>query len=158
MEHTESRPEYQSVAAAGGRTKENQRSGPNPGATISESVARGIDAIGQAGTEVMSPVGSDLLSLRSEFIKLNETVTKFISGAGSEAAKTAREVTSNVAGQVGYAAGDLADKGAEMASAASKQVQSFASELESIARRNPIGTMAGAVAIGVLIGLAGRRK
>ncbi len=158
MEHIGSRSEYQSVVADGGRTKENQHSEANPRATIAETATRGRDAIGQVGTEAMSSIGSDLLSLRSEFMKFNETVTKFMSRAGGEAAKTTREVTANLAGQVGDAAGDLADKGSEMASSASKQVQTFASELESIARRNPIGTMAGAIAIGVLIGLAGRRK
>lgn len=59
--------------------------------------------------------------------------------------------------QVGGVASDLAGKGAEMASAASDQAKSFASELENMARRNPIGAMAGAVMVGVLIGLLGRR-
>jgi len=45
-----------------------------------------------------------------------------------------------------------------MASAASDQAKSFASELENMARRNPLGAIAGAVAIGVLIGLLGRRR
>ena len=31
-------------------------------------------------------------------------------------------------------------------------------ELETMARRNPLGTLAGAVAIGVLIGIMGRRS
>ena len=44
-----------------------------------------------------------------------------------------------------------------MASAATGQAKSFASELASMARRNPIGAMAGAVVVGVLIGLMGRR-
>ena len=40
-----------------------------------------------------------------------------------------------------------------MASAASEQAKTFASELESVARRNPLGAIAGAVLFGVLIGL-----
>ena len=55
-------------------------------------------------------------------------------------------------------ASELADKGAEMASAASDQVKSFGSEIENMARRNPIGVLAAAVVIGVLIGLMGRRS
>jgi ElaB/YqjD/DUF883 family membrane-anchored ribosome-binding protein len=63
-----------------------------------------------------------------------------------------------VADQVGGVASDLADRGAGMASAASDQAKSFASELENMARRNPIGAIAGAVVVGVLIGLMGRRS
>jgi ElaB/YqjD/DUF883 family membrane-anchored ribosome-binding protein len=81
-----------------------------------------------------------------------------MSQAGSEAAKSAREVTSNVAGQIGGVASDLADKGAEMASTASDRAKSLGTELENMARRNPIGALAGAVVLGVLIGLMGRRS
>jgi len=63
-----------------------------------------------------------------------------------------------VAGRVGDVANDLADRGAEMASTATQQAKSFASELENMARRNPIGALAGAVVIGVMIGLFGRRS
>jgi ElaB/YqjD/DUF883 family membrane-anchored ribosome-binding protein len=102
--------------------------------------------------------GLDLQSLRSDLNSLKDMVTKFVSQSGSEVAKSAREVTSNVAGQVGDVASDLADKGAEMASAASKQAKTFGSELENMARRNPIGVIAGAVVIGVLIGMLARRS
>jgi ElaB/YqjD/DUF883 family membrane-anchored ribosome-binding protein len=101
--------------------------------------------------------GLDLQSLRSDLNSLKDMVTKFVSQSG-EVAKSAREVTSNVAGQVGDVASNLADKGAEMASAASKQAKTFGSELENMARRNPIGVIAGAVVIGVLIGMLARRS
>ena len=45
-----------------------------------------------------------------------------------------------------------------MASTATDQAKTFASELESMARRNPIGAMAGAVMVGILIGMLGRRN
>jgi ElaB/YqjD/DUF883 family membrane-anchored ribosome-binding protein len=45
-----------------------------------------------------------------------------------------------------------------MTSLASEQAKTVASELESMARRNPLGAIAGAVLIGVLIGLVGRRN
>jgi ElaB/YqjD/DUF883 family membrane-anchored ribosome-binding protein len=105
----------------------------------------------------MNSAGVDLQSLRADLNGLKDTVAKFVSQAGSEAAKSAREVTSNVTDQVGGVASDLAGKGAQVASAASDQAKSFASELENMARRNPIGAMAGAVVVGVLIGLLGRR-
>jgi ElaB/YqjD/DUF883 family membrane-anchored ribosome-binding protein len=46
----------------------------------------------------------------------------------------------------------------EMAGSAKQQVTTFASELEAMTRRNPLGTVAGAVMAGVLIGLLARRR
>ena len=151
------RSESQSFAAAGGRSKDSPRETTGSGPSISESVSRGSDAIGAAASDAMNSAGADLQSLRADLNSLRDTVAKFVSQAGSEAAKSAREVTSNVTDQVGGVASDLAGKGAQMASAASDQAKSFASELENMARRNPIGAMAGAVVVGVLIGLLGRR-
>jgi ElaB/YqjD/DUF883 family membrane-anchored ribosome-binding protein len=52
-------------------------------------------------------------------------------------------------------AGDAAGK---MAQTATRQVTTFASELEAMAKRNPLGTIAGAVVVGVLIGLLARGR
>jgi ElaB/YqjD/DUF883 family membrane-anchored ribosome-binding protein len=159
MEHSGARSESQSFAATGNQFKDSPRGGATgSGPSIAESVVRGKEAIGTAANDAMNSAESDLQALRTDLNSLKDTVAKFVSQAGSEAAKSAREVTSNVAGQVGGVANDLADKGAEMASAASAQAKSFASELENMARRNPIGALAGAVVIGVLIGLMGRRS
>jgi ElaB/YqjD/DUF883 family membrane-anchored ribosome-binding protein len=116
------------------------------------------DAIFAVTTEAMNSAGSDLTALRADLNGLKDTVTKFISQVSSEAAKSAREVTSSVADQVGGVATDYVGKGAEMTSAASEQAKTVVSELENIARRNPLGAIAGAVLIGVLIGLLGRRN
>jgi ElaB/YqjD/DUF883 family membrane-anchored ribosome-binding protein len=154
MEHVESLPEY--LTAEGGRIKENQRSGSS---SVADSVTEGKEAIGTVVTEAMSLVEkSDLRSLRSELKHLNEIVTKLAARAGNEVSKSSHEIASNVATQVNDAASDFAEKGVEMAATASKQAKTFASEIESLARLNPIGAMAGAVAIGVLIGLVGRRS
>ena len=55
-------------------------------------------------------------------------------------------------------ASDLAERGANAALVATDQAKTFASELENIARRNPLGAIAGAVLVGVLIGAMGRRS
>ncbi len=123
-----------------------------------DSVARGKDAISAATAEAMNSAGSDLTALRADLNGLKDTVTKFISQVSSEAAKSAREVTSSVADQVGSVATDYVGKGADMTSAASEQAKTVASELESMARRNPLGAIAGAMLIGVFIGLLGRRN
>jgi len=156
MEHGNTRSESQHFG--GGQLKENARGSGASAPSVSESVTRGKEAIGAAATDAMNSAGTDLQSLRSDLNSLKDTVAKFVSQAGGEAAKSAREVTSNLAGQVGSVASDVAGKSAEMASAASDQAKTFASELEGMARRNPIGAIAGALLVGVLIGVMGRRS
>ena len=53
---------------------------------------------------------------------------------------------------------DLTNRGSQLASTAGDQAKTFAAELEGMARRNPLGALAGAVAIGVFIGVMGRRN
>jgi ElaB/YqjD/DUF883 family membrane-anchored ribosome-binding protein len=152
------RPGSPPFASPGGQAKDPHGGPPGSRSSISESLERGKEAVGTAANDAMNSAGSDLQSLRNDLNNLKETVTKFVSQASSEAAKSAREVTSSVASQVGGVAHDLADRGADMASAATDQARSFASELENMARRNPLGAIAGAVVVGVLIGLMGRRS
>jgi ElaB/YqjD/DUF883 family membrane-anchored ribosome-binding protein len=101
---------------------------------------------------------TDLQSLREDLNNLKDTVAEFVSQAGTDAVKTARGVTSNVASQVGNATSSVAEKGSEIATTASKQAKTFASELETLGRNNPIGAMAAAMMVGVLIGLIGRGR
>jgi ElaB/YqjD/DUF883 family membrane-anchored ribosome-binding protein len=46
----------------------------------------------------------------------------------------------------------------EMAETATHQMKTFASELQAMTQRNPLGTLAGAVMAGVLIGLFMRNR
>jgi ElaB/YqjD/DUF883 family membrane-anchored ribosome-binding protein len=142
---------------------------PKP-ASVSESLNRGKDAIGAAAGEAMTAAASDLQAIRNDLNSLKDTLAKFIVQAGSEAARSARDASSSVADQVAGkvkgavgdtvedVAGGLADKGVEFASTAGEQAKSFAAELEAMARRNPLGALAGALAIGFLIGVWGRRS
>ena len=97
---------------------------------------------------------AELKALRSDLNNLKDTVTNFIARATSGAAKSARDLTTNIAEQ----AGDIADRGADVASAASTQAKNLANEFEAMARRNPLSVVAGALLVGVLIGMMGRRS
>jgi ElaB/YqjD/DUF883 family membrane-anchored ribosome-binding protein len=122
--------------------------------SAASSINRGKEGVSAAVSDAMDAGGADLKALQSDLGNLKETGAKFISRASDEAVKSAREI----AGQVSTAASDIAEKGANVASAATDQAKTWVTELENIARRNPLGTLAGAVVVGVLIGMMGRRS
>ena len=121
--------------------------------SLASSISRGKEALGTAASEALEAGGADFKALQRDLSELKETLAKIISRAGDETAKSAREI----GGQVSSAAGDIAERGANVASVATEQAKSLATELENIARRNPLGALVGAVAVGILIGRMGRR-
>jgi ElaB/YqjD/DUF883 family membrane-anchored ribosome-binding protein len=150
-----------------------QQSPPKGGRpSVGESLSRGKDALGNVAAGAMADASSDLDALRNDLASLKNTLARFMTEAGGEAAKSAREVSSSMAGHVGDVAGhvgdvaghvgdkasDLADKGVRFAATTGDQAKSLAAEIEAFARRNPLGALAGAVAVGFIIGLWGRRS
>jgi ElaB/YqjD/DUF883 family membrane-anchored ribosome-binding protein len=89
---------------------------------------------------------------------LKDTISRFVSQTGGDAAKTVRSMSQTVASQVSSAAGGVADAGSDLASSAKEHAKTFASELEAMARRNPLGTIAGALVVGVIIGMMSRGR
>jgi ElaB/YqjD/DUF883 family membrane-anchored ribosome-binding protein len=152
MEQKSARPEAQPYSSPG-----TGSSYPKPN-SVGDSISRGKDAISDAANNAARSTGSDLQAIQNDLNSLKDTLSRFMSEAGTQAAKSARDATSNLAGQVSDVAGDLADRGSQLVSSAGDQAKTFASELEIMARRNPLGALAGAVAIGVLIGIMGRRS
>jgi ElaB/YqjD/DUF883 family membrane-anchored ribosome-binding protein len=150
MDQKSSRPEGQSFGT--GQFKDPKAN------SVSDSLNRGNDAIAAAANDAVDSSGSDLQAIRNDLNNLKDTLSRFMSQASNETVKTARQVTSNVVGQVSDVASDLADRGGQYVTSASDQAKTFATEVENMARRNPLGALAGAVAIGVLIGLMGRRS
>jgi hypothetical protein len=80
-------------------------------------------------------------------------------------AETARDAVDAVQTKVGdaldrcqFTVSRAGDSASEMAGMATHQVKTFASELEAIAKRNPLGTIAGAVVVGGFIGLLARGR
>ena len=100
---------------------------------------------GSSGRTTTGDVNADLNNLRSDFNALKDSVTDYISKSSSDALDSAKKATS-----------DVANKASDLASAASEQAKTFASELERMGRNNPLGAIAGAVLVGVVIGLIGR--
>jgi ElaB/YqjD/DUF883 family membrane-anchored ribosome-binding protein len=125
----------------------------SPQESVASSISRGKEAVSAAASDAMDTAGANLKALQGDLSDLKETGAKLVSRASEEAAKSAREI----AGQVSTAANDLAERGANVASVASDHAKTLVTELENIARRNPLGALAGAVVVGVLIGMMGRR-
>src|SRR6516164_5454542 len=63
-----------------------------------------------------------------------------------------------VASQVGSTTSGVTDAGSELASPAKEHAKTLASELAGMARRNPLGTIAGALLVGVVIGMMSRGR
>jgi ElaB/YqjD/DUF883 family membrane-anchored ribosome-binding protein len=145
--------------AGASQFKENLRgSMASVGASVSDSVASSRDAIGAAASGAVGAATNDVQALRTDFNRLKDTMSTMMAQMTQEAAKSAREVSSNVVGRVGDVADDIARRGGAMASSATEQANSFVSELESLVRRNPMGAVASAVMAGILIGALGRRR
>jgi ElaB/YqjD/DUF883 family membrane-anchored ribosome-binding protein len=99
-----------------------------------------------------------LSELRQDMASLKSTISRFASQAGDEAAKTVRGAGETLAAQVGSAASGVADMSSDLATSAKEHAKTFASELEGMAKRNPLGTIAGALVVGVVIGLMSRGR
>jgi hypothetical protein len=127
------------------------RSGSPQGATA------GSDADmlkGQAGDGLPDSVSS----LRADVASLKDAIANLVSKAGGNTAATMRDVGQSVASQVGNAATSAAEAGSDLAASAKERAKTFGAELEGMARRNPLGTLAGALLVGVVIGIMSRGR
>jgi ElaB/YqjD/DUF883 family membrane-anchored ribosome-binding protein len=108
--------------------------------------------------EAPSRLGDDVSGLRAEISKMHDTLSKFVSEAGGPAARAVRNAGEALASHVGSTASGLATTSAEMASSETGQIKTFATELERVARKNPLGALAGALTLGIVIGLIMRGR
>ena len=104
---------------------------------------------GRTAGSSASDINADLDTLRADFNALKDTVTNYVTKRSSDALDTAKKATSGVTDQIGHTASGIANT-------ASEQAKTFASELERMSRNNPLGALAGALLVGVVIGMIGR--
>ena len=107
---------------------------------------------------VTASLGETLSQLSRDMASLKNTFALLASQAGGEAAKTMRNMSDAVASQVGDAASGVADTSFDLATPAKQYAKTFASELEAMARRNPLGTIAGTLLVGVIVGMMTRGR
>jgi ElaB/YqjD/DUF883 family membrane-anchored ribosome-binding protein len=130
----------------------------NPKGSVSDALGRGGAGIAQSAGAAGESLAEDVGKLRADLASMQQTMMKFMADAGDEAAKSARNVGQAVASQMGAATSDFVQAGSEMASQAKDQMKTFASELESTARKNPLGTLAATLVVGVVIGMMSRGR
>src|SRR3989442_1063943 len=102
---------------------------------VGQEFRRAKDEIAQTAASAREDLSDDLRRLNEDVAKLKDTVT---------------QLTKSVAAQVGSAAGDI---GAEIASSAKDQASSVVTEFEKMARENPMAVVAGALCLGLVLGL-----
>jgi ElaB/YqjD/DUF883 family membrane-anchored ribosome-binding protein len=125
---------------------------------VGDALDRGTSDLADSASAARDSFAEDLSNLRADLARMQETVSRFASEASSNATRTVRDVGQAVASEVGSAASELAEAGSEMASSAKEQVKTVASGLEGMARKNPLGTLAASLLVGVIIGMMSRRR
>jgi ElaB/YqjD/DUF883 family membrane-anchored ribosome-binding protein len=123
---------------------------------IGASFERGKSSIAEAANATGGELATDLSNLRADAVKLQEALSRLTSEIGTQTARGVRDVGSTVADRVGSVASDVARGGADVAASATAQAKTFASELEGMARKNPLGTLACTLLVGVVIGMITR--
>lgn len=121
----------------------------------------GTSSTGSSSGTSGSSSKDDTSSLRAELDSLKEQVTAFVTKTSNDAMRSARETTAGYANQMSNKASEFANTATEqaksLANSATEQAKTLTSELERIGRNNPLGAIAGALLVGVVIGLIGRR-
>jgi ElaB/YqjD/DUF883 family membrane-anchored ribosome-binding protein len=125
---------------------------------VGDALDRGRSGLADAARAAGDSLSDDVAKLRDDMAQMQKTFAKFASQAGSEAVKTAQNVGSAVASQAGDVASQVGEAASEYASAATQQVKTFASEVENMARKNPLGTIGATLLVGVVIGMMSRGR
>lgn len=103
-------------------------------------------------------MNEEINSLKTDLLSLKQSLANLTSKAASNTIGMATDATSKVSDSVTGAASLIADKSTDMATAVSKGARSLSVEVEEMTRRNPLPALAGAVVVGMLIGMASRGR
>jgi ABC-type transporter Mla subunit MlaD len=125
------------VEAAGANVKKEAESGAG---RVGEEIQRAKEQISQTAATARDDVSENLRALSDDIARLKDTV------AG---------IAKTVGVQIGDAASDITS---EIASSAKDQAGTVVAEFERVARRNPLAVVAGALCVGMVIGLMSGRR
>jgi hypothetical protein len=140
---------------------------------IAKLVSKAKDdlAKGDLARDELNNVQEAIINMNNLQGNLQENIANLVAKAKDDlakgdSAKSFRDMASNVTDRVGTMVGDLAEKSPVAAAVAKDQVKSLATKttnqfksfgagLESMAHKNRFGALAGAVLVGILIGVFG---
>jgi len=103
-------------------------------------------------------VRSDMSKAKNAASDAAEDTYASLSDAAEDAYDKAKGVATDALDWGKALASDAAAAAGEAGDAATHQVRTFVAEVDGMVRRNPLGTMAGAVIVGVLIGMMVRPR
>ena len=125
---------------------------------VLDAVDWGRSGISDSGAAAKDALAEDMKRLQADLVTIKETLGKLMSESSGEVSKAARKVGVAVGSHAGAAVSSFAEAGADMATSATEQAKTFASELETMALKQPLAALAGALVVGVLIGLIPRGR
>ena len=125
---------------------------------VGDALDRGTSGVADSAYAAGDSLSQDVAKLRDDMAAIQKTLAKFASEAGGEAYKTARSVGSAVASQAGDVANEVGKVASEYAATATEHAKTFASEMESMARKNPLSTIGAMLLVGVVIGMMSRGR
>jgi ElaB/YqjD/DUF883 family membrane-anchored ribosome-binding protein len=102
---------------------------------VGEDIKRTKDNIAEAAASAREGLGDDLRRLRDDVASLKDTVAQLAATIGAEIGEGASEI------------------GADIAGSARRQASDLVEDLEDMTRQHPLGFMAGAFVLGLLIGV-----
>lgn len=114
---------------------------------VSEELQRARDNIVRAADSAGADLAAELERLQGDIADIKRTLAGFAEASGAEAR--------GAASRLGGVASEKIDEFAERARSESETI---VGELEAYARKNPYQVLAGALGIGVIIGLLMRRR
>lgn len=118
---------------------------------VSSEFNKGAARIAGSANEANADLAKEMAKLKDDMASIQQTLSKLASNAGGEAYRTAQNIGATVADQV-------TDLASQAATSAQTQAKTFASELEGMARRNPLGTIGGTLFVGIVIGMLSRGR
>jgi ElaB/YqjD/DUF883 family membrane-anchored ribosome-binding protein len=107
---------------------------------VSAAIERGKANLTESASAAATDLGEDLRKLRADVASIQDTLSKHGVEIGTEASRVVKDV------------------GSTLASTAKGQAKTLASDLEEMARKNPLGTLAGTLLVGMVIGLMSRSR
>ncbi len=128
---------------------------------IAQSIVRNVQHVGKSAGNALPDTQHLMAQLEEQLQEARAKIrdlTQRVNDAANTARSNASAAISSAGDVISSTAATVADRATSAAQTAAHHADAVGSDVEHFSRRNPIGALSAAVALGVLIGLATRRK